>query len=37
MVVPNRLSEGSYSHMARPHPCSAPTEAIIWMTAWYSG
>ncbi len=37
MVVPNRLSDGSYSHMARPHPRSAPTRAIIWTTAWYSG
>ena len=37
MVVPNRLSEGSYSHMARPQPWVAPTLAIIWITAWYSG
>ena len=37
MVVPNRFSDGSYSHMARPHPSSAPTLAIIWITAWYSG
>jgi len=37
MVVPKRLSEGSYSHMARPQPCSAPTLAIIWITARYSG
>ena len=36
-VVPNRLSDGSYSHMARPQPCSAPTCRIIWITAWNSG
>ena len=33
MVVPNRFSDGSYSHMARPQPWEAPTWAIIWMTA----
>ena len=36
-VVPNRFSDGSYSHMARPHPWPAPTDRIIWITAWNSG
>ena len=37
MVVPNRSSEELYSHMARPHPSSAPTEPIMSTTALYSG
>jgi len=36
-VVPNRFSEGSYSHIARPHPSDAPTVDIIFRTAWNSG
>ena len=36
-VVPKRLRDGSYSHMARPQPCDAPTVDIILMTAWNSG
>ena len=33
MGVPKRLSSDSYSHMARPQPCSSPTLSIMSIIA----